>query len=83
MLLLVVDPQVDQRGSIATDPLRQQLVHGVIDVASVVGDLYDSRTRDQATVAPGVSGAGSFVVRVEQKAEVRMEDAVIGKKGDQ
>ncbi len=76
VLLLVVQPQFDQRAGGVGDAAAQEVAHRVIDVRPVGEHLAQRRARQQATARPLVARADRVVVRVEQETEALVEAPV-------
>ena len=77
MLLLVLDAELDQFDQGSAGRAFEKGRHGVVDVAPVGGDLFDSGSRHQTPVVARIPGSDSLVVRVEQESEVGMEHPVV------
>jgi hypothetical protein len=75
MLLLVLQPQRDQRASSACRSARrptgrrQQTGHARIDIAAVGAHFRHGRPRQQATLGTRVLFADAVVIGIEQHAE--------------
>jgi hypothetical protein len=81
VLLLVVQPELDQTAKLLRDPPLAQRSHAAIHVVPVLEDLAQSGSRDLAPIGARVLLAYGVVVRVEEHAELRAERPVPGHVG--
>ena len=78
MLLLMVEPQGDQLGQTGLTGVADEGVHCLVDELAVARDLVDPRTGQETTFGPGMTGADSLVVGVEDVGVGLVEGAVSG-----
>lgn len=79
MLLLVVEPDLDQRRDLAKlvrAGLAEEFADGRIDVFAIGADLIGARSGDVAAMIAGMSRAGADVIGIEQEREIGVEGPV-------
>ena len=77
MLLLVLQADLDDRRQIVEifrvcDQLRDRR----IDMGAIVGDFGHRRPRDQAALRTRLPGTGGDIIRIVEKGEALIEDAI-------
>src|SRR6185437_16501267 len=69
MLLLMVEPDLDQRGDFLQRGLARRLEEsddGSIDMTSVGGDVFDARPGQKTAGVAGVPRAGTDIIGIEE-----------------
>ncbi len=80
MLLLVIEPELDQRQELARCPgrrLSDHVDHRPIDVGAVARDLIDAGTRQHPARRAGVPRTDRLVIGIEQIAVARIEGPIV------
>ena len=81
VLLLVVQPELDQAQHGRRQRPAQQVLDRLVDGVAVGGHLPDPRPAQQPPLGPGVAGADALVVRVPQ-VQVALVDGPVARAGD-
>ena len=77
MLLLVLQPDLDDRPELVEILRgRDQFRHRVIDMRAIGRDLRNTRPRDQAALRPRLPRTGGDIIRIVEKGEALVENAI-------
>jgi hypothetical protein len=77
MLLLVVEPELDECGGIGIVWARlKQVANGIVDTGAIVMDLCHRRAAQDAAFGPRMHGADGVVIGIEQTLIAVVDDLI-------